>query len=88
MIGHDICEGNHCFGPVLSCMINETPGHLSELLSISQLLCSVFIQIPKKAMPKNVQTNTVVLISHASKVMLKIPHARLQKYVNQELPEV
>ena len=31
---------------------------------------------------------TIVLISHASKVMLKIFQARLQKYVNSELPEV
>ena len=31
---------------------------------------------------------TVVLISHASKVMLKILQARLQQYINQELPEV
>ena len=31
---------------------------------------------------------TIVLISHASKVMLKIIQARLQQYVNQELPDV
>ena len=31
---------------------------------------------------------TVVLISHASKVMLKILQARLQQYINQELPDV
>ena len=37
-------------------------------------------------MPKNVQTT--VLISHASKVMLKILQARLQQYMNQELPDV
>ena len=37
----------------------------------------------RKAMPKNVQT-----ISHASKVMLKILQARLQQYMNQELPDV
>ena len=30
----------------------------------------------------------IALISHASKVMLKIQHARLQNYVNQELPDV
>ena len=40
-------------------------------------------------MPKNAQTTAqVVLISHASKVMLKIPQARLQQYVNCELPDV
>ena len=38
-------------------------------------------------MPKNAQT-TVQLHSHASKVMLKILQARLQQYVNQELPDV
>ena len=38
-------------------------------------------------MPKNAQT-TLALISHASKVMLKILQARLQQYVNRELPDV
>ena len=39
-------------------------------------------------MPKNAQTTTTALISHASKVMLKILQARLQQYVNHELPDV
>ena len=40
-------------------------------------------------MPKNTQTTTqFALISHASKVMLKILQARLQQYVNRELPDV
>ena len=39
-------------------------------------------------MPKNVQTTTIVLISHASKIMLKILQARLQQYMNHELPDV
>ena len=39
-------------------------------------------------MPKNAQTTTQALISHASKVMLKILQARLQQYVNHELPDV
>ena len=40
-------------------------------------------------MPKNAQTTlTIVLISYASKVMLKIFQARLQQYVNHELPHV
>ena len=40
-------------------------------------------------MPKNVQTTAqLALISHASKVMLKILQARLQQYVNYELPDV
>ena len=37
-------------------------------------------------MPKNAQTTTQALISHASKVMLKILQARLQQYMNRELP--
>ena len=40
-------------------------------------------------MPKNAQTTTqIALISHAGKVMLKILQARLQQYVNHELPDV
>ena len=40
-------------------------------------------------MPKNVQIIvTIALISHASKKMLKILQARLQQYVNRELPDV
>ena len=39
-------------------------------------------------MPKNVQTTlTIALISHASKVILKILQARLQQYMNRELPD-
>ena len=50
---------------------------------------SVFIQIPKKGNPKECSNyRTVALISHASKVMLKILQARLQQYVNRELPDV
>ena len=50
---------------------------------------SVFILIPKKGNAKECSDYcTIVLISHASKVMLKIQQARLQKYVNQELPDV
>ena len=39
-------------------------------------------------MPKNAQTTTQLHISHASKVMLKIFQAKLQQYVNCELPDV
>ena len=59
---------------------------------------SVFIPIPKKGNAKefsNYHTialisnyHTIALISHASKVMLKILQARLQQYVNYELPDV
>ena len=46
---------------------------------------SVFIPIPKKGNAKECSNNcTIVLISHASKVMLKILQARLQQYVNQK----
>ena len=46
-------------------------------------------QSQRKAMPKNAQTTTTVaLISHASKVMLKILQARLQQYVNLDPPDV
>ena len=50
---------------------------------------SVFIPIPKKGNPKGCSDyHTIVLISHAAKVMLKILQARLEQYVNQELPDV
>ena len=50
---------------------------------------SVFIPIPKKSNTKECSNYcTTVLISHSSKVMLKILQARLQQYVNQELPDV
>ena len=50
---------------------------------------SVFIPIPKKGNAKECPDyRTIVLISHASKVMLKILQARLQHYVNRELPHV
>ena len=48
-----------------------------------------FISIPKKGNVKECSNYcTIVLISHASKVMFKILQARLQQYVNQELPDV
>ena len=50
---------------------------------------SVLISIPKKGSTKECSNHrTVTFISHASKVMLKILWARLQHYVNQELPGV
>ena len=50
---------------------------------------SVFISIPKKANAKECSNyRTIALISQASKVMLKILQARLQQYVNCELPDV
>ena len=48
-----------------------------------------FIPIPKKGNAKECSNyRTIVLISHASKVMLKILQDRLQQYVNRELPDV
>jgi len=50
---------------------------------------SVFIPIPKKSNAKECSNyRTIALISHASKVMLKILQARLKQYVNGELPDV
>ena len=50
---------------------------------------SVLIPVPKKGSTRECADHwTVVLISHASKVILKILHARLQYCVNQELPDV
>ena len=50
---------------------------------------SVFITIPKKGNAKECSNyRTIALISHASTVMLKILQARLQQYVNRELPDV
>ena len=50
---------------------------------------SVFILIPKKGNPKACSNyRTIAHISHTSKVMLKVLQARLQQYVNHELPDV
>ena len=50
---------------------------------------SVFIPIPKKGNTKECSSyHTIALSSHTSKVMLKILQARLQEYMNRELPDV
>ena len=50
---------------------------------------SVFIPIPKEGSAKEcLNYHTITLISHSSKVILKILQARLQQYVNRELPDV
>ena len=50
---------------------------------------SVFIPIPKKGNAKeSLNYHTIALISHASKVMLKVLPARLKQYVNPELPDI
>ena len=50
---------------------------------------SILLSIHKEGSTKECSTYwTIALVSHASKVMLKILHARLQHYANQELPDV
>ena len=50
---------------------------------------SIFIAIPKKGNAKECSNYcTISLISHTSKIMLKILQARLQQYMNRELPDV
>ena len=50
---------------------------------------AVFIPIPKKGNAKECSNyRTIALISHSSQVMLKILQARLQQYVNRELPDI
>ena len=64
------------------------PGNL-ENSAVATGLEIVFIPISKKGSPKECSDYyTVALISHASKVILKILQARLQQYVNHECPDV
>ena len=50
---------------------------------------SVFIPVPEKGNAKECSNyRTIALISHTSKVMLKVLQAKLQQYVNRELPNV
>ena len=65
------------------------PANLENSAVATGLEKSVFIPIPKKGNAKECSNyRTIALISHASKVMLKIIQARLQQYVNVELPDV
>ena len=65
------------------------PANLENSIVATGLEKSVFIPIPKKGNAKEYSNyHTITLISHASKVMLKILQARLQQYVNHELPDV
>ena len=60
-----------------------------ENSTVATGLEKVFIPIPKKGNAKECSNyRTIALISHASKVMLKILQARLQQYMNRELPDV
>ena len=66
------------------------PANLEETQQCPQdWKMAVFIPVPKTGNALECSNySTVALISHASKVMLKIPQARLQQLVNQELPDV
>ena len=56
--------------------------------AVATELEKVFIPIQKKGNPKNIRLPHDCLISQVSKVMLKILQARLQQYLNHELPDV
>ena len=65
------------------------PANLENSAVATGLKKSVFIPIPKKGNAKECSNYcTIALISHTSKVMLKILQARLKQYVNRELPDV
>ena len=65
------------------------PANLENSAVVTGLERSVFIPIPKTGNAKEcLNFRTIALISHASKVMLKIPQARLQQNVYRELPDV
>ena len=65
------------------------PANMEKAAVGTGLEKSVFIPIPKKGNAKEcLNYCTIALISHASKVMLKILQARLQQCVNHELPDV
>ena len=63
--------------------------NLENSAVVTGLEKSVFIPIPKKSNAKEWSNyRTIALISHASKVILKILQVRLQQYVNCEIPDV
>ena len=65
------------------------PANLENSAVATGLEKSVFIPIPKKGNAKECSNyHTIALISHSSRVMLKILQARLQQYMNHELPDV
>ena len=65
------------------------PANLENSTVVTGLEKSVFIAIPKKGNAKECSTyHTIALISHASKVKLKILQAGLKQYMNDELPDV
>ena len=65
------------------------PVNLENSAVATGLERSVFTPIPKKGNAKECSNyRTIALISHASKIMLKILQTRLQQYMNHELPDV
>ena len=65
------------------------PANLENSAVATRLEKLSFTPIPKKGNAKDCSNyHTIALISHTSKVMLKILQARLQQYVNRELPDV
>ena len=65
------------------------PANLENSAVATEWKRSVFIPNPKKGNAKECSNYcTIALISHASKVMIKILQARLQQYMNRELPDV
>ena len=65
------------------------PANLENSAVATGLERAVFIPIPKKGNVKQCSNyRTIALISHTSKVMLKILQARLQQYMNRELQDV
>ena len=65
------------------------PANLENSAVATGVKKSVFISIPKKGNAKDCSNyRTVELTSHVSKMMLKILQAKLQQYMNQELPDV
>ena len=87
-----------------SWLCNLGPGKKNDAVKVLHSICqqiwttqqwpqdwkrSVFIPIPKKGNAKECSNyHTIAFITHTSKVMLKILQARLQQYVNRELPDV
>ena len=78
----------------MGCIVHGVTKRWTQLseLAVSLFLPyqrSVFIPIPKKGNARECSNyHTIALISHASKVMLKILQAWLQQYVNREVPDV
>ena len=65
------------------------PANLENSAMATRLEKVIFIPVLKKGNAKEcLNYHTIALISHASKVMLKILQARFQQYVNRELPDI